>query len=122
VTNVFHWLYSDVALTLYGMGVFLLPVLFYLMGKWIIDGAKAEAEEEFAFEEIGIRQVTKQFLLLILVGAVASAIAASLLVHLLGFAVGLAIFVVAAYLLVFRKGGIYHKAASKLMLSKDDLA
>ncbi|MEU4493354.1 hypothetical protein AB0F96_07805 [Streptomyces sp. NPDC023998] len=95
------WLTSPVALTLYGMGVVLVPVMLASMALWIRSGQR----------ESGTRAATGRFRILAAVlGAVfgvalGTAVAASVLVHLLGWWLGVPVAVLLAALLVVRRGG-----------------
>ena len=118
-TNVFAWLISDVAITLYIFGVLLLPILFYAMGTWIINGKRNQ--ENAPTVTATTAQVTITIVKVIFGACLATAIVASLLIHLAGWIIGGLIFIVAAYALAFRKGGIVYKMAKQMLLVDGDL-
>ncbi|MFB9321585.1 hypothetical protein, partial [Cryptosporangium minutisporangium] len=85
LTQVADWVGSGVALTLYGMGVVLLPVMFWLYVRWHragrrLVGQPAGAAPSWAF--FGTVHA------LIWLGGLGVAIAASVLIHLLGWWIG----------------------------------
>ncbi|SHN47459.1 hypothetical protein [Cryptosporangium aurantiacum] len=85
LTQVGDWVGSDVALTLYGMGVVLLPVMFWLWMRWHRAGRRllgqpAGAAQAWAF--FGTAHG------LIWLGGLGGAIVASVLIHLLGWWIG----------------------------------
>ena len=96
-SDLFRFLVSDVALTLYGMGIILIPVMLYLMSNWILRGADNPSNSSRFDIALKIGKV-------ILIGALGLAIAASLLIHLLGWIIGWLVFVPAAYYFAFRRG------------------
>jgi len=86
-----RWLSSDVALTLYGMGVLLLPVLFWMMTSWIRDGLPTGSEAPTIARRPGAPgrlQLVAVVLASSLGGALGFAIVSSLLIHLLGWLLG----------------------------------
>ena len=75
---VTHWLGSGVGLTLYGMGLVLIPALLYLTARWHAAGRGTGTGVGFAAVTLGL-----------IVGlGLGVAIAASVLVHLTGWAAG----------------------------------
>ena len=110
-TNIPAFFVSDVGLTLYGMGVILVPVLLLIMTKWLLDGKQASGAP-------GITgfQLAKQILKVIFGGALVHAIVASLLIHLLGWLFGLLVFLVLAYAVAWHKGGMLHRMGEKMIL------
>lgn len=118
-TNVFAWLISDVAITLYIFGVFLLPTIFYAMSSWIINGRANDKND--AVIETTKMQVTLPIVKVIFVACLGVAIAASLLIHLAGWIGGGLIFIAAAYILAFRKGGLVYNMARKMLLVDGEL-
>jgi len=108
--NIPRFFISDVALTLYGMGVILIPVLLFFMGRWIKDGRKRDE----SCENIGIMDAAKGILLLIFGGSLVLAIVASLLIHLAGWYWGTGIFVVLAFVAALRKGGYVYKISDSI--------
>ena len=116
-SNVLAWFTSDVALTLYVLGVFLIPLLVYVMSAWIVRGARAaQADDESMGGKAAQWRVAEAFLETALLASLGSAIAASLLVHLLGYLAGLLIFGIAAYYLLLRGGAYVHRLAGRMLL------
>jgi hypothetical protein len=96
-----EWLTSDVALTLYGMGAVLVPVLLVITARWHAAGVRATGTPT--------RHPAATFTLLSLASifglGLGGAIAASALVHALGWALGAVVFAaVAAAAFVPRRG------------------
>ncbi len=96
------WLSSPVALTLYGMGVVLVPAILYINAAWITDG-----------EEPASRRSKLPVALLCLATVfgccLGSAIVASLLVHALGWLAGSAAFAVVLWAGALRRGGLFRR-------------
>ena len=94
------WLTSPVALTLYGMGVVLVPTILYTMSRWLTErdapGAR-RAKLPLAFV----------CLFVVLGAALGSAIAASLCIHALGWIPGTLAFAVALYAVALRPNGLF---------------
>lgn len=103
--NITEWLSSDVALTLLVMGAVLLPVMFWMQYRWFATGLTA-ADAEVRQGSIGALGFVVVMLLSGVVLPLIMAIAASLLVHLLGWVIGLAAFAAVAWLVVLRRGGL----------------
>lgn len=90
-STALEWFSSDVALTLYGMGVILLPVLFGMMSAWIRAGLSEHAETQGPARRPGLPgrlRIVAVVLASSLGGALGLAIVSSLLVHRLGWALG----------------------------------
>lgn len=119
--NVLAFPFSDVAVSLYVMGLILIPVLFALMAGWLRQGYElGEVDERIAIANTTHRLVGL-FLQVILVGTLGYAIVASLLVHLFGWLYGLPIFLVLAYIFALRKGGYYYRVAVQLLAPKEKM-
>lgn len=87
---VAHWLGSGVALTLYGMGLVLIPVLLYLTARWHAAGRGTAAGARYAAGRgagAGARFAAATLGLIFGLG-LGVAIAASVLVHLAGWVAG----------------------------------
>jgi hypothetical protein len=110
--NIPRWLHSDVALTLYGMGIALLPVLFVIMSGWIIQGRRDEGDK-VDISRLSIMRLTAR---VILGGSLVFAIVASLLIHLIGWVFGLLVFAVLAYFLALRRGAYLHSWLAQMHL------
>jgi hypothetical protein len=98
---------SDVALTLYVMGLILLPVLFWMIARWLHEGyAQAEVEPS---RRVPALEIVQRFLLVTLVYTLGAAIVASVLVHLLGWLWGLGLFFILYTAIWLRHGGLVHR-------------
>ncbi len=105
------WLTSDVALTLYGMGVVMLPFLFGMIGRWIHDGLAEPSKlvpVRPGAESLSPVVPVVHFLLSVFVATLGSAIVASLLVHALGWALGAVVAIALITVLGLRRGGFFH--------------
>lgn len=105
-----RWVTSNVALTLYGMGVIMLPILFVWMGQYIRDGIIDEGGKAVS---VGSRVVW--ILLISFVGILASAIVASLMIHALGWWIGVPLFLILFWFLGLREQGYLGWMYRKLM-------
>lgn len=114
VTHVASFLVSDVALTLYGMGLVLLPVLFWVMTGWIGQGRAADPS-------VTRFELARRLVRLILGGSLGLAIVASLFVHVLGWFFGLVVFAILAQAFVLRRGRFLH-TWSAAVLGQDPAA
>lgn len=121
LTNIFAWFISDVAITLYIFGIFLIPVLIYAMSKWIANGAADDQIENESKANIALLPIAKSIFAFIFIYCLGSAIAASLLIHIAGWGIGLGIFFVAAFALLLRKGGFMHKHVMRMLLLDDSV-
>jgi len=110
--NVRTWLTSDVALTLYGMGVVLVPIMLGLCLRWHLAGVRAAGAAP-------TRRTVLRFAAIVLGGifglGLGGAIAASVLIHLLGWLAGGAAFALAALAVVAPRRGIVGLAARQLV-------
>ncbi len=120
ITNAMHWLVSDVALTLYLFGIIMIPLMLYLMTSWLRSGAGRTGAESVQDEAPEMWVNAKLILFIILGGALVMAITASLLVHLVGWWIALAVFSALAYVAALRKGGYVHRWAMKLLSARGD--
>ncbi|UCD84184.1 MAG: hypothetical protein JSU92_13025 [Deltaproteobacteria bacterium] len=106
-----RWVYSPVAVTLYVMGVIMMPFLF----RWMFALMKEDyelirAEEPEVESPIRLRP---NIGLLVFGYTLGPVIVASLLIHWLGWIFGSGIFVVIAYFALIRRGGLVHAEISK---------
>lgn len=93
------WLTSPVALTLYGMGVVLVPVLVALMVSWIRSGQRLDR----LGRACGPAALVGAVALSIFGVALGTAIAASVLIHLLGWWFGVPVAALATWLMIGRR-------------------
>ncbi len=90
--NVLPWLTSDVSAILISFGTVFLPVIYYLMCKWLVEGSLDE-EGELAGDERLLKEATRTFGLYnlgIFGGTLGSSIAGTVLIRKLGWVPGLA--------------------------------
>ncbi len=115
--SVLRWLVSPVAVTLYAMGVVMLPLLFFWMSDWTkkgyelgdVDGTRALATTR--------GQIARSILRLVFLQCVGMAIAASMLVRFLGWVPGFLVFAALAYLVFLRPGGLTGRLVEGITLS-----
>ena len=113
-----RWAVGPVALTLYAMGVVMLPLLFYWMSDWTKTGySLGDVDPERANRTTRIKLVLA-ICRLIFIQVLGAAIAASFLVRYLGWVIGLVVFVVVAYWLLLRKGGLTYREVAGITLEK----
>jgi hypothetical protein len=110
---------SPVAWTLYAVGALFLPVLF----NWMLDAIKSgydygEVDNTRALETTKIHIATS-LAKLIMLHTFWAAITASILVWVLGWWIGGAIFFPALYLLLLRKGGLTYQEVGRITLQDD---
>lgn len=110
------WLTSPVALTLYAMGVVLVPAMLALMVSWIRSGQREAGEAGEAAPVTSRRRILAAVLGAVFVVALGTAVAASVLVHLLGWWLGVPAAALLAALLVVRRGGAADRAFAVLAL------
>ncbi|MGP3948097.1 hypothetical protein [Streptomyces sp. 7N604] len=107
------WLSSPVALTLYGMGAVLVPVMLALMVSWLRSGRR----EPGAAAAPGRLRIVGAVLGAVFGVALGTAVAASVLVHLLGWWLGVPVAAAVTALLVVRRGtGAAHRVFGLLAL------
>jgi hypothetical protein len=95
---------SPVGLTLMVMGVFAIPPILWFMSRWLAQGQKqagirGPSQGALALSVYGVTQV----------GVLGFAIAASALIHQLGWIAGSLVFAALAWLVGLRKGGLLHR-------------
>ena len=116
------WCVSPVALTLYAMGIIMLPLMF----RWMIQGMK-EGWDQAGREEKrspGAQRRMPGFVLrVVLIEVLGSVIIGHLLIRYsgqllgsngLGWIIGLIIWAALLYLLGFRPGGLFHRELGRL--------
>ncbi len=119
----FAW--SSVALTLYIDGIYLIPPLVIMISAWYYEGAKND--KNISRDEIPPRIKTLTAYLLIVFGVgLGSAMGASLTVHycakivghIPSYFVGIPLFAIAAYYLLYRKGMPVHSLFKVLYIKE----
>ena len=113
---IWAFAYCKVALSLYGMGVILLPIMFFMMSGWMMEGYRLGRVDPQRAAEMTRWSLSKVMLRIIFVYSLGSAIAASLLIHLLGWLLGALAFFVLFAVVGVRKGGLFHKVIGELTL------
>lgn len=100
LSAVANWLTSDVALTLYAMGVVLIPVLLYMLAKWLHEGYKmADNLDTARYEKVTPVLTIILLLLAVFGGSLGHAVIAAVLIANIGWVPGLLIFIIVAYFL-----------------------
>jgi len=132
-TAVINFIGSSVARTLYLDGVYLVPPLFYLFGKWTKEGSDMDStlsEDKklkawykpsliYAFSVFGIG-LTSAAMAAFTVYGVGLLLGAetSTAMHVLSYFIGLPLFAVVAWFLFYRKGGIVYKIFQGMFLEE----
>lgn len=111
LSRIADWLTSPVALTLYGMGVVLVPVMLALIAAWIRAG-----QREAGVTRVGLLRVVGAVLAAVFAVALGTAVTASVLVHLLGWWLGVPAAVLLAALVAVRRKGVAERAFALLAL------
>lgn len=107
---------STPARILYTFGLMILPVLFYWKSAWVREG--------YALADLDTKQVrastrgsiVRLYVRTLFVYTLGSAILASILVHLLGWLIGLAAFAGLFYVFGIRSGGVFHRQIHRITL------
>ena len=116
-STITTWLVSDVAITLGVMGLVLIPVMVGWMAKWMVEGQRSIVREagnaargrQYSAAKLGV------FMLTLIFGAVlGSAILASVLVHQLGWPLGLLAFALVGGIGIAGPHGLLHAAWRRL--------
>ena len=94
-----EWATCDVALTLYGMGVFIIPAILILMVRWLKQDPGPKADKPM---------LALWMLAVMFVVCPGVALVASLLVHWLGWVLGLIVFVPVVYFGAIHRWGLFH--------------
>ena len=101
------WLLSPVAISLGIMGIIMIPFLFKWQFDLISEGQKiAQSQGSGAQEPVNMSLYARA----VAVDTLIAAISASIMIHLLGWIIGLLIFFPAIYFLTLREGGLTYKA------------
>ncbi|MBM9579103.1 hypothetical protein JWG45_18305 [Leptospira sp. 201903070] len=103
------WLTSDVAITLYVMGVIMIPIMIVIMSRWLEEGLEIQGVslEQEAKEGKGspIQRIV-YFFGSVFIGALGLAILSSLIIHALGWILGSVVALGMLYILGISKFGI----------------
>jgi hypothetical protein len=109
------WCRSDVAFTLAGFAIVLLPVLLRMYAGWLAEGY-ALAESNPAAARAARAPLVRWLLTMVLVGGLGAAVLASVLVHTMGWLLGGALFAVVAYALGVHRCGLLRYYHDRLAL------
>jgi hypothetical protein len=107
-----------VALTLYAMGMVMLPLLFYWMSTWVKNGYELAGVNPELAGQTTKGSIAKIICRIIFLETLGSAIVASLLIRLLGWHLGILIFAIGAYVFLFRRNGLIFEEISRLTLER----
>jgi len=119
------WAVCPVALTLYAMGVIMLPLMFYWMGQAFKEGWKHLPAGRAPASGADLGNITLTILRVIFLETVGAAILAHLLIRYsiqlcglawLGWIIGLSIWALLLYFLGLRRGGLFHREIRKFAL------
>jgi hypothetical protein len=113
--DILRWAFGPVALTLYAMGLVMLPLMFYWMSDWVKSGYElGDVDKEKALHTTRM-DITKIILRLVFVHILGMVITMSILIHLLSWW-GLLIFVALIYFVEFGGLGLVRREINNLTL------
>ncbi|KPA18857.1 conserved hypothetical protein, membrane [Candidatus Magnetomorum sp. HK-1] len=121
------FLWSNVAFTLYVMGIFVIPFMIIPMSKWIIEGAQNSPEVRSTDIPESIQEIGITFLKLVLGCSLGGAIITSIVIYiirlitgnlLISFIFGMSICLVSGYYFFFQEGKICYDLFKKLFLAE----
>jgi hypothetical protein len=122
------FLYSNVALTLYAMGFFVVPFMIIPMGKWIIEGAQNAPEINPSNIPNNIMDVGKTVLSLVGISLMLSAVT-SIVVYIISFfsgnllmsiIIGFCICLITSYSFLFQPGQFCYECFKKLFIEEPE--
>jgi hypothetical protein len=123
VSRAVEWLTAPVALTLYGMGAVMIPVMFTLMGAWLNSGYRIGVAEGRIDRGTNLAVAGAVTLVGIFGVALGAAIAGSVIVHLLGWWLGVPVALALGWVVLLRRGtGLARLLFSVLRLPDGDAA
>ncbi len=111
------WIFTaKVAYTLYVLGVFLLPLLFYMIATWTKDGYGLDENinQEKAIQMTKFN-VFKSTITIVFVYILGSVIVSSILIHLLTWIPGIILSAAGIYFMA-KKGGLLHNKYKQIMI------
>jgi len=119
-----RWLVCPVALTLYAMGVIMLPLLFYWIADWAKQGLEFSDIDRDRLARTSRQGLVNAVLRLVFVHVLGSAIGASLIIRFMswifgtgwGWVFGLATAFIMIYIIFLRPGGLTRKELSRFMM------
>lgn len=111
------WLTSNVALTLYGMGVILIPVMLYFLCSWIKEGYSTDVNvDQERARKTGIIKILILLLSMVFLVCLGFAIIATLLIHFFDWVPGLLILAIVLYIAGLSRWGFFYFIFNKLTL------
>jgi hypothetical protein len=111
------WVVSPVALTLFAMGIIMLPVMFNWIGKWAIEGFRlGDVTDTTKASQMTVGKVVALCCRVVFVGTLGSVIVWSVLIHLLGWLIGTVIFIPLFVFLGVGPSGIIRKDLEQMSL------
>lgn len=111
------WLTSDVAITLYAMGVVLIPVMLYYLVTWIKEGyAMDDNVDQERAQKTGVIKILALVLSMVFIGSLGFAIVAALLIINLDWILGIIIFAAVFYVFGLSRWGIFRILYENLIL------
>jgi len=122
-----RWLVCPVALTLYGMGVIILPLLFHWMSDWTKRGFELDpAIDRDRANRTTSGQLVSLVCQIIFVQVIGAVIGASILIRFmswifgctLGWVIGLALAFILIYFLLLKPGGLTRRTLSHVFLQE----
>lgn len=103
-----RFLREDVALSLYTMGIVMLPLMFYWMARDLKRGYALDRGGRAA-ASASVPSLMLSLFLVLIVGVLATAIGASVAIRYLGPIVGPVVFAVVAWAALLRRGGVFNR-------------
>lgn len=116
------WLISPVALTLFAMGVIMIPVMFGWIGKWATEGYRLGGVNMDIAQSVNAGYIVMVVCRVVFIYTLGSAILWSILIHLFGWVIGTLIFLPIFGFLGMGPSGIIRKEIAKISLESDDAA
>lgn len=105
-----RWLTEDVAISLYTMGVVILPVMFWWMARDLRRGAAVgRAGRSGTTASASLAALMLSLFLILILGVLGTAIAASVAIRYLGPIAGTLVFAGVGYVALLRRGGLFNR-------------
>lgn len=126
---IMKWLVSPVAITLYVMGVIMLPVMLVWLGKWVTEGYRlGPVSDREAADRMKKGDIVKAVLRIILLEVIGAVIVWSLMIRLFswlfgagaGWILGSGIFLAAFWKLAVAPGGFLRKELARITLEPEN--
>ncbi len=121
-SNLTSFLTSDVAIILFAFAPFIIPIILYWISSWLVDGYRLSDDvDQTAAAKTGRGRLAVMLLGLIFIGTLGWAVVAQVLIHFLGWMIGLVSFVVLLGLFGLSKWGSFRFFYDHIMFIKKDL-